>query len=536
MVSNKHIKKIADSLRKGGVVVLPTDTVYGLAVNPNFPDAVEKLYKLKGRPRTQPLPIMVAKKEQLAPLGIDINQPAANILNSEYVPGGVTLILGFKDKPLVDWLEGREEVGIRIPDDERLLKVLAEVGPLLVTSANRHGEPAIPQGVEEILPQLDGEPDLVIHGGTPKTAPSTIINCRTTPPSILRAGAIPEEVLQQYFDKKTPQSGNLVLGIESSCDDTAVAIVDEDGNVLSSVIQSQVSIHNEFGGVFPEFAGRAHVLNILPTVEKAMKDANVKQADIRAIGVTRGPGLIGSLLVGLNTANGLGLGWDLPVIGVNHLRGHLRSADLDQKRVKYPAVILLVSGGHTFLAYMKDQNTIDLLGSTRDDSVGEAYDKVSRMLDWGYPGGPVVDRNAKKGQPNIPFPRPMLHKGLEFSFSGLKSAVARYLADPANDINKEDIAASFVASVMEVLVKKCKRALDQYPAVSLVVVGGVAASPQLRAETQALCDEKGIELCLPPLKWATDNAAMIALATWDYIRQDKMISAAPQLQLPITEY
>jgi len=524
MVSNKHIKIIADSLLNGGVVVLPTDTVYGLAVNPKFPAAVEKLYKLKGRPRTQPLPIMVAKKEQLLPLGVDLNQAATNILHSEYVPGAVTLILGFKDKPLVDWLDGREEVGIRIPNDERLLKVLEKVGPLLVTSANKHGEPAIPQGVEEILPQLDGEPDLVIHGGTPKTAPSTIINCRTTPPEILRAGAIPAEILQQYFDKKTPQTGNLILGIESSCDDTAVAIVNENGEVLSSVTQSQIDIHKQFGGVFPEFAGRAHVVNILPTVEKAMSDANVSQSDIRAIGVTRGPGLIGSLLVGLNTANGLGLGWDLPVIGINHLRGHLRSADLEQKRVKYPAVILLVSGGHTFLAYMKDQNTIDLLGSTRDDSVGEAYDKVSRMLGWGYPGGPVVDKNAKKGEPNIPFPRPMLHKGLEFSFSGLKSAVARFLADPANThVKKEDIAASFVASVMEILVKKCKKALDEYPAVSLVVVGGVAASPQLRAETQALCDQKGIELCLPPLKWATDNAAMIALATWDYIHQDKMI-------------
>lgn len=536
MVSNKHIKKVADSLLKGGVVVLPTDTVYGLAVNPNFPEAVEKLYQLKGRPRTQHLPIMVAHKNQLLPLGLEVNQAATNILHSEYVPGAVTLILGFKEKPLVDWLEGRDEVAIRIPDDERLLKVLEITGPLLVTSANRHGEPAIPQGVAEILPQLNGTPDLVIHGGTPKTAPSTIINCRIAPPKIERAGVIPVEILQQYFDKKPQPTGHLVLGIESSCDDTAVAIVNEKGEVLSSVIESQINIHKEFGGVFPEFAGRAHVVSILPTVEKAIQKANITQADIRAIGVTRGPGLIGSLLVGLNTANGLGLGWDIPVIGVNHLRGHLRSADLEEKRVKYPAVILLVSGGHTFLAYMSDQNSIELLGSTRDDSVGEAYDKVSRMLGWGYPGGPVVDKNAKKGQPNIPFPRPMLHKGLEFSFSGLKSAVARYLANPENEIVKEDVAASFVASVMEILVKKCKKALDEYPAVSLVVVGGVAASPQLRAETQALCDKKGIELCLPPLRWATDNAAMIALATWDYIHQDKLISAAPQLQLPITEY
>jgi len=328
---------------------------------------------------------------------------------------------------------------------------------------------------------------------------------------------------------------NLVLGIESSCDDTAVAIVNEEGHVLSSVIKSQVAIHQEFGGVFPEFAGRAHVASILPTVEEAMNQANVTQNDLRAIGVTRGPGLIGSLLVGLNTANGLGLGWGIPVIGINHLRGHLRSADLEEKRVKYPAVILLVSGGHTFLAFMEDENNIQLLGSTRDDSVGEAYDKVGRMLGLGYPGGPVVDRQAKKGVPSIPFPRPMLRKGLEFSFSGLKSAVARYLGNTENFV-VEDVAASFVESVMEILVFKCKKALEAHPAVSLVIVGGVAASPQLREQALDLCKKMNVELCLPPIKWSTDNAAMIALATWDYINQNKLITASPQLGLSIMDF
>lgn len=328
---------------------------------------------------------------------------------------------------------------------------------------------------------------------------------------------------------------NLVLGIESSCDDTAVAIVNENGHVLSSVIKSQVTIHQEFGGVFPEFAGRAHVASILPTVEEAMNEAKVNQNDIRAIGVTRGPGLIGSLLVGLNTANGLGLGWGIPVIGINHLRGHLRSADLEEKRVKYPAVILLVSGGHTFLAFMKNANDIQLLGSTRDDSVGEAYDKVGRMLGLGYPGGPVVDRQAKKGTPRISFPRPMLRKGLEFSFSGLKSAVARYLGNN-KDFVVEDVAASFVESVMEILLFKCKKALEAHPAVSLVIVGGVAASPQLREQAKDLCKKMDIELCLPPVKWSTDNAAMIALATWDYINLNKLISASPQLGLSIMDF
>ena len=327
-----------------------------------------------------------------------------------------------------------------------------------------------------------------------------------------------------------------VLGIESSCDDTAVAVVSEKGEVLSSVIASQAAIHSEFGGVFPELASRAHVQSILPAIEKALRDANITQADIEAIGVTRGPGLIGSLLVGLTSAAGLGMGWDIPVIGVNHLRGHLRSADLEEQRVEYPAIILLVSGGHTFLAHMLSNTEIELLGSTRDDSVGEAYDKVSRMLDLGYPGGPVVDRAAKQGNPSIPFPRPMLHKGLEFSFSGLKSAVARYLDGLEEEPVVEDVAASFVEAAMEILLTKCRKALEKYPVKSLVVVGGVAASPQLREQAGALCEKMGVELCLPPLRWSTDNAAMIALATWDYLRLGKHIEAKPQLQLSIADF
>jgi N6-L-threonylcarbamoyladenine synthase len=327
-----------------------------------------------------------------------------------------------------------------------------------------------------------------------------------------------------------------VLGIESSCDDTAVAVVTEQGEVLSSVIASQTDLHAQFGGVFPEFAGRAHVAAILPTVEHALRQAQITEADIKAIGVTRGPGLIGSLLVGLTSASGLGMGWGIPVIGVNHLRGHLRSADLEAERVSYPALILLVSGGHTFLAYMKSTTDIELLGSTRDDSVGEAYDKVGRMLDLGYPGGPVVDRTAKQGQPTIPFPRPMLNKGLEFSFSGLKAAVARYLdAEKSPDV--ANVASSFVEAVMEILLTKCRRGLKKYPdAKSLVVVGGVAASPQLRERAQLLCEEMQVDLCLPPLRWSTDNAAMIGLATWDYLKLEKYLPPTPALQLSISDF
>lgn len=328
----------------------------------------------------------------------------------------------------------------------------------------------------------------------------------------------------------------LVLGIESSCDDTAAAVVDQYGKVLVSVVAKQTEVHRKYGGVYPEFASRAHIASILPAIEEALKNAEILPKDLRAIGVTRGPGLIGSLLIGLNTAAGLGMGWGVPVIGINHLRGHLRSADLEQARVQYPATILLVSGGHTFLAYMEDAANITLLGSTRDDSVGEAYDKVGRMLGFSYPSGAAVDRLAMTGNSSaIPFPRPMLNVGLEFSFSGLKSAVARYLEETPEP-EMADVAASFVSVVMDVLLTKCRRALSERPSASLVIVGGVAASPQLRAQAKDLCDELDVELCLPPLRWSTDNAAMIALATWDYLEHGKYPRPVPQLQLPISEY
>jgi N6-L-threonylcarbamoyladenine synthase len=330
-------------------------------------------------------------------------------------------------------------------------------------------------------------------------------------------------------------TAGLVLGIETSCDDTAVALVDREGTVTAAAVASQTEIHNRFGGVYPEVASRAHVDKILPTVRMVLEDSGVEPRDLTAIGVTRGPGLIGSLMVGLDTAIGLGHGWGVPVVGVNHLRGHLRSADLEERRVRYPAVILLVSGGHTLLARMTAPGQITLMGSTKDDSVGEAYDKVARMLGLGYPGGPVIDRLAFTGTPSIPFPRPVLKEGLEFSFSGLKSAVSRYLA--ANpDTPHADIAASFVAACLEVLLEKCRRALAQAPAESLVIVGGVAASPQLRTEAAALCADLGVELCLPPLRWSTDNGAMIALATWDYLAAGHTPPLRPQTSLSIADY
>lgn len=310
--------------------------------------------------------------------------------------------------------------------------------------------------------------------------------------------------------------GSLVLGVETSCDDTAVALVDTSGSVIASCVASQAALHTTFGGVYPELASRAHIDKILPTVQAVLSDSGVRPADLAAIGVTRGPGLIGSLMVGLNTAAGLGHGWEVPVIGVNHLRGHLRSADLEESRVKFPAIVLLVSGGHTLLARLESTTDIRLIGSTVDDSVGEAYDKVARMLGLGYPGGPAIDRLAPSGTPQVRFPRPMLRQGLDFSFSGLKSAVERYLA-ATPDAQPADVAAAFVEACMEVLISKCRAAIKEYPVSSLVIVGGVAASPQLRAAATELCAGLGIELCLPPVKWSTDNGAMIGLATWDYL-------------------
>lgn len=308
----------------------------------------------------------------------------------------------------------------------------------------------------------------------------------------------------------------LILGIESSCDDTAAAIVDPAGKVLAATVIGQNSIHNSYGGVYPELASRAHAAAIVPVIRQTLDQAGIDGRDLRAIGVTRGPGLIGPLLVGLGAASGLGLGWSVPVLGINHLRGHLRSADLEEKRVNYPAIVLLVSGGHTLLALVESNLAVRIIGSTRDDSVGEAYDKVGRMMGLGYPAGAQVDKLAMAGQPLYPVPRPMLNQGLDFSFSGLKSAMSKYFPLSA-DIRLEHLAASFVDACMDVLIGKCRAAIELHRPRSLIVVGGVAASPQLRERAKQLCLALDVELCLPPLKWSTDNAAMIALAAWDYL-------------------
>ncbi|HEY4349439.1 MAG TPA: tRNA (adenosine(37)-N6)-threonylcarbamoyltransferase complex transferase subunit TsaD [Gaiellaceae bacterium] len=303
-----------------------------------------------------------------------------------------------------------------------------------------------------------------------------------------------------------------LLAIETSCDETAAAVVSEDLRVVSSVIRSQVATHAKFGGVMPELASREHAVHIVSVIDSALAQAEASPEGLEAIAVTQGPGLVGCLAVGIATAKALALAWGLPLVAVNHLEGHFHSVELESTTVEYPAVILLVSGGHTILAHAPRLGVYELLGATRDDSVGEAFDKVARELGLGYPGGPAVDRLAAEGRDVLGLPRPM-REGMDFSFSGLKTAMRREIA--AGAASKADLAASFAASCVDVLCEKLGKAVAAYDPKSVVVVGGVAASPILRARLQ---EQFGPSLILPSLKYATDNAAMIGAAGWTTYR------------------
>ena len=405
-----------EALLDGGVALVPTDTVYGLAVHPRRPAAIDALFALKDRPRTRELPIMVATPDELPALGVQVTEPARRLL-AAFSPGPLTVALGIDPAVAPDWLAGRDEIGVRVPSDPDLRALLSDVGPLLVTSANAHGEPT----AQAPGPILDAARRASGRGRRRRGAFGGAVDGRQLPSGRAphraggrgrrrrdREGARGERSDGRGDRRMTavlPADG-LMLGIETSCDDTGVAVVRPDGEVVAAAVASQVELHDRYGGVYPEMASRAHVDAILPTVRKVLTDADLRPADLTAIGVTRGPGLIGSLVVGTNSAVGLGDGWGLPVYGVNHLRGHLRSADLDERRVEYPAMVLLVSGGHTLLAHVQASGDVALVGSTRDDSVGEAYDKVARMLGLGYPGGPAIDRLAKSGTADVPVPAP----------------------------------------------------------------------------------------------------------------------------------
>jgi len=311
----------------------------------------------------------------------------------------------------------------------------------------------------------------------------------------------------------------LTLGIETSCDETAASVVTSENVVLSSVVSSQVDLHARYGGVVPEVASRAHVGLVNPVIAQALVEAGIEYKDIDLIAATKGPGLVGSLLVGVSAAKALSLVWGKPYIGVNHLEAHLYSCFLEEPDMELPLIVLLVSGGHTILVSMQDHMEYVILGQTLDDAVGEAYDKVARYLGLGYPGGPEIDRLAEKGNNSIDFPRPMIKEGFDFSFSGLKTAVINYVRKNP-ETPSEDIATSFQEAVVEVLTTKARKAAIETGAKGLCIGGGVAANSRLREAIYDICLEDGIHPFVPSRAYCTDNAAMVAATGWLRFKKD----------------
>lgn len=305
-----------------------------------------------------------------------------------------------------------------------------------------------------------------------------------------------------------------ILGLETSCDETAAAVVVEGATVASSVVSSQVELHAPYGGVVPEVASRAHLERLVPVVARALVEAGVEDGDVDAVAATAGPGLVGALLVGVSAAKALSLVWDVPFVAVNHLEAHLHAALLEAPDLEFPLVVLLVSGGHTLLVEMSDHLHHRVLGATLDDAAGEAFDKVARRLGLGYPGGPVVDELARRGDPEaIAFPRALLAEGYDFSFSGLKTAVINHLRRHP-DAEVADVAASFQEAVVDVLVTKARRAARAVGARGLCLAGGVAANSRLRERTVEIGALDGIRTLVPSRQYCTDNAAMVAAAAW----------------------
>ena len=312
-----------------------------------------------------------------------------------------------------------------------------------------------------------------------------------------------------------------ILGIESSCDDTAV--VADGCDILSSVVSSQIDIHHRYGGVVPELASRKHIESVMPVVQEALDQAGLDFKTIDAFAVTRGPGLVGSLLVGFSFAKACARALEKPWVGINHLEGHIHSVFLNDSPPPFPFIALLASGGHTGLYHVNSPTVIELMGQTRDDAAGEAFDKVSKMLHQGYPGGAVIDRLATTGNPGaIHFPRPYLDKKrFDFSFSGIKSAVLRYISQHPDDVHERlnDIAAGFQEAVVEVLVYKLIRAAKEKACRHVALVGGVAANGRLRQKLTDDAETAGLGVHIPPVNLCGDNAAMVAAVGYWYLRQ-----------------
>lgn len=333
----------------------------------------------------------------------------------------------------------------------------------------------------------------------------------------------------------------ITLGIETSCDETAAAVL-RDTAVLSNVVASQVKLHERYGGVVPELASREHLRNLIPVVREALDRASVTAGDVGLIAVTHAPGLIGALLVGVSAAKAIAYSLGIPFIGVHHGEGHILAAHLDHPDLAYPYVALLASGGHTALYQVLGFGQYRLLGQTRDDAAGEAYDKVAKLLDLPYPGGPVLDRLAQEGDPHaVAFPRGV-REGYDFSFSGLKTAVRNHVAlfrskdgglDPAMSVR--DVAASFQAAVVETLVVKTIQAAGEKGVGTVIIAGGVAANSTLRKHMQEAADRKGLKLVIPGMSYCVDNAAMVALAGYLHHRRGERsgLDLNPRASMPL---
>ncbi len=333
-----------------------------------------------------------------------------------------------------------------------------------------------------------------------------------------------QEIAKEKFEKLKTKDSVLILSVESSCDETSIALVENGRRVLSNVISSQIDIHKVFGGVVPEVASRNHIKNIDKVLNEALENAGVSLQDVDAVAVTYGAGLIGALLVGVNFAKTLAYALKVPLIAVSHLHGHIGANYISHANLEPPFLCLMVSGGHTALVNVEDYCKFSLIGSTVDDSVGECFDKVARVLGLPYPGGPNIDKLAKLGKNCVKFNyKPPLKDSYNFSFSGLKTAVVNFVHNEQQrdrEFSKENIACSFQELVTDELVGKTMRACTELNQKKLVIAGGVGANYRLREKLKQECDKNGVELSMPELKYCTDNGAMIGSIAYYYIKSD----------------